>query len=85
MSAGNLLGSIWNTALFGGLWVVLGMAIDKIFKAFNTTIKVLPSLQDAVNGMGMMQTIWSVILILMFIVIWINYLANENSMASGGV
>ena len=85
MSAGNLIGSIWNTALFGGIWVVLGAAIDKIFKVFNTSITVLPSLQDAVNGMGIMQTIWSMILIIMFIVIWINYLANENSQASGGV
>lgn len=85
MSAGNLIGSIWNTALFAGIWLVLGAAIDKIFRAFNTTIKVLPSLQDAVNGMGIMQTVWSMILVLMFIVIWINYLANENSQAPGGV
>jgi hypothetical protein len=85
MSAGNLFGSIWNTALFGGLWAVLGAAIDKISIAFNTTIKVLPSLQDAVNGMNIMQWVWSMILIIMFIVIWMNYLFNENSMASGGV
>jgi hypothetical protein len=85
MSAGNLFGSIWNTCLFGGLWAVLGAAIDKISIAFNTTIKVLPSLQDAVNGMGIMQWIWSMILIVMFFVIWMNYLFNENSMASGGV
>jgi hypothetical protein len=35
--------------------------------------------------MGIMQTVWTFILIVMFLVIWINYLANENSQASGGV
>jgi len=64
---------------------VLGAALDKLFIAFNGSIKVLPSLQDAVNGMGIVQTVWSMILILMFIVIWINYMLNENSQASGGV
>jgi len=85
MSAGNLLGSIWNTVFFGALWVILGAAIQKIFVAFNTSLKVLPSLQDAVNGMGIMQTIWTFILIIMFIVIWFNYMMNEQSQASGGV
>ena len=85
MSAGNLFGSLFNTVLFGGLWVVLGAVIDKLFKAFNTSIKVLPSLQDAVNGMGIMQTVWSMILIVVFVVIWWNYMMNENSQASGGV
>ena len=85
MSAGNLIGSIWNTVFFAGLWIVLGAALDKVFKAFNTSIKVLPSLQDAVNGMGLVQTVWGMILIILFIVIWINYLMNENSQASGGV
>lgn len=70
---------------FAGLWIVLGAALDKVFKAFNTSIKVLPSLQDAVNGMGLVQTVWGMILIILFIVIWINYLMNENSQASGGV
>lgn len=85
MSAGNLIGSLWNTVFFAGLWIVLGAALDKVFKAFNTSIKVLPSLQDAVNGMGIVQTVWGMILIILFIVIWINYLMNENSQASGGV
>jgi hypothetical protein len=85
VSAGNLFGSIWNTVLFGGLWVVLGYAIDKVTVAMNTSMKVLPSLQDAANGFTVMQWIWSMLLIVMFFVIWMNYLFNENSMASGGV
>ena len=85
MSAGNLIGSLWNTVFFAGLWIVLGAALDKVFKAFNTSIKVLPSMQDAVNGMGIVQTVWGVILIILFITIWVNYLMNENSQSSGGV
>ena len=85
MSAGNLLGSIFNTILFGSIWTVLGAVIDRLVKAFNGSMAVLPTLQDAVNGMNIMQTIWSVILIMMFIVIWMNYLLNENSQSSGGV
>jgi hypothetical protein len=85
MSAGNLIGALWNTAFFGGLWVILGAALDKIFKAFNTSMAVLPTLQDAVNGMGIMQSVWAYILVIIFFVIWLNYLLNENSLASGGV
>jgi hypothetical protein len=85
MGAGNLLGSAFTTILFSGLWIVLGYAVDKIVKAFNTSIKVLPSMQDAVNGMAIMQWVWTFILVIVFIAIWINYLMNENSQASGGV
>jgi len=85
MSAGNLLGSIANTVVLGGIWVVLGAAIDKIFRVFNYSITVLPSLQDAVNGMGIMQTIWTFIMVLIFFVIWFNYMMNESSQAGGGV
>jgi hypothetical protein len=85
MSAGNFLGSLASTILLGGIWTILGAAIDKIFKMFNYTIKVLPSLQDAVNGMGIMQYVWTAIMIIIFIVIWFNYMMNESSQASGGV
>ena len=85
ISAGNFLGSIFSTVILGGIWVILGAAIDKIFKIFNYTIKVLPSLQDAVNGMGIMQYVWTAIMIVIFIVIWFNYMMNESSQASGGV
>lgn len=85
MGAGNFIGSCWNTLLLDGLWLVLGYAMEKIFRAFNTTMKLLPTLQDAVNGMTQMQTIWSLLFILIFIVIWSNYVFNESSQASGGV
>ena len=85
MSYGNLAGAIWNSILLPGLYIVLGAALDKVFKAFNTSIQVLPSMQDAVTGMDIVKTVWVVILILIFLVIWINYLLNENSQASGGV
>ena len=85
MSAGNLLGSIFNTILLSGIWVVLGAVFDKIFKIFNYSITVLPSLQDAANGMSIQQTIWSILMVLILIVIWLNYMFNESSQASGGV
>lgn len=85
MSAGNLIGSIWNTLLFGGLYTVFSYVIEKLFRAFNHTISVLPTFQDAVNGFGIMQQIWLLIFVVIFIVIWVNYLLNENSQASGGV
>lgn len=71
--------------MLGGIWVVLDAAMDKIFRVFNYSITVLPSLQDAVNGMGIMQWIWSMIMIVIFFVIWLNYMLNESSQASGGV
>lgn len=85
MGAGNLLGAVWNTCFFGGIWIVLGAVVDKLFSAFNRSIRVLPSLQDAANGMDIMKTAWVVIMILIFFVVWLNYLLNENAMASGGV
>lgn len=85
MGAGNFIGSVWNTLLLDGLWLVLGYAMEKIFRAFNSTMRLLPTLQDAVNGMSQMQFIWSIICIGIFLVIWANYLMNENSQASGGV
>jgi hypothetical protein len=85
MSAGNFIGSVFNTVFFGGLALVLGYAVEKVFRAFNHSITVLPTFQDAVNGFTVLQTIWSAIWIIMFIVIWVNYLLNENSQASGGV
>ena len=85
MSAGNFIGSVFNTIFFPGLYIVLSAALDKIFKAFNSSIQVLPSMQDAVNGMDIVKFVWTILLALMIIVIWMNYLFNENSQASGGV
>jgi hypothetical protein len=85
MGAGNILGSLWNTIFFLGLWIVMGAAVDKLFSAFNTSIRVLPSLQDAIDGMSIMKVAWVTILVIVIFVIWLNYLFNENSQASGGV
>ena len=85
MSAGNFIGSVFNTVFFGGLALVLGYAVEKVFRAFNHSISVLPTFQDAVNGFTILQVIWSLIWIIIFLVIWVNYFLNENSKASGGV
>jgi type II secretory pathway component PulF len=85
MSAGNLIGSIYNTILAPVIWIILGYVIEKIVRAANTSMKLLPTMQDAINGMEMMQYAWVVSLFIVFCVIWINYALNENSQASGGV
>ncbi len=85
MSAGNLFGAAWNTIFFGVLWVVFGKVMEYLFKAFNYSMSILPTMQDAANGMTIMQTIWVIIPVIVFLTIWINYLFNEVSQASGGV
>ena len=84
MGAGNLIGLVFNILVFGAIWTILGGLVDRIIKAFNVSIKVLPSLQDAANGLSIMQTVWASLLILMFIALIINYIMNENSQVSGG-
>ena len=83
MSAGNLIGTIFVCVVFSAMWVVLGAAVDKIGLIFNHTIQLLPSFQDAANGMTLMQTVWIVIPILVWIVLWINYAVNEANEAGG--
>lgn len=85
MSAGNLIGAIFNSIFLPAVWIVLSAAMDKLFSAFNTSIRLLPSLQDAVNGMDIVKVAWVGVLILIWLVIWINYAMNENSQSSGGV
>jgi hypothetical protein len=84
MGAGNLIGLVFNMFVFGAMWTILGGLVDRIITVFNISLKVLPSLQDAANGLSIMQTIWSSLLILMFIALIINYIMNENSQISGG-
>ena len=83
MSAGNLMGTIFVCVVFSAMWVVLGAAVDKIGLIFNHMIQLLPSFQDAANGMTLMQTVWIVIPILVWIVLWINYAVNEANGAGG--
>lgn len=83
MSAGNLVGTIFNCIAFTAMWVVLGLAIDKVGLIFNRTIQILPTFQDAVNGFQITQTIWIVITIIAWIVFWVNYVINESNEATG--
>ena len=85
MSAGNFFGLIMNTVFFAGLWTILGAAIDKMGQAFNSTIGVIPTYQDAINGFTMQQTFWVALPILYFIFLCVNYVMNENSKSSGDV
>lgn len=83
MSAGNLLGTILVDVAAFAIWSILGLAIDKIGHVFNYTIRILPSFQDAVTGFNMTQTVWLVMLIVVWVVSWVNYALNESSEAGG--
>ena len=85
MSAGNFLGTMFVSVAVGAMWVVLGLAIDKIGAIFNRSIAVLPTFQDAVNGFTLTQTIWMIIPIIIWVILWINYAVNEANEATGYV
>ena len=78
MSFGSLFGAMWNTVAFAVIWVILGKVVEVVTRAFNISITVLPSFQDAVNGMNIMQTAWTGIMVLIFIGVWVNYVINEH-------
>jgi type II secretory pathway component PulF len=85
MSAGGLFGLFMNMFIAAALWMGIGAVVDRIGAIFNQTINMLPSFQDAVNGFSITQTIWSFLLVIIFIALSINYLINENSLSSGEV
>ena len=82
MSAGGLFGLFLNLFVAAGLWTVLGAAVEKVAKAFNSTIAIMPTLQDAVNGFSLMQTVWGVIMIVIFLALIVNYLFEESNRAT---
>jgi type II secretory pathway component PulF len=82
MSAGGLFGMFMNLFVAAGLWIILGAAVERIAKAFNATIAIMPTLQDAVNGFSLMQTVWGVIMIVIFLALVVNYLFEESNRAS---
>jgi hypothetical protein len=85
MSAGNLFGLIMNTIIFAAIWSVVGVVVDKLGVTFNSTIRIMPSLQDAVTGFGIMQVIYGILPVIVFIFLLINYFVNENAQSSGEV
>jgi len=85
MSAGALFGTIMNFFLFAAMWVVVGTVFDKIGATFNITMRLMPTMQDAVNGFALTQLIYSVLPVVVFIALVVNYILVENSTASGEV
>jgi len=85
MSAGGLFGTIMNFFLFAGLWVVVGTVFDKIGATFNITMRIMPTMQDAVNGFALTQLIYGILPVVVFIALVINYIMVENSQTSGEV
>jgi hypothetical protein len=85
MSAGGVVGLFMNLLFFAGLWTVIGVVVDKLGQIFNLSITIMPTYQDAVNGFNMMQTIYAILPVIVFIALVINYFVQENSMSSGEV
>jgi hypothetical protein len=79
MSWGSLIGAILNTIGLGALWVALGKFVEVLTRAFNYSITVVPSFQDAVNGFNIQQTAWTAIMVIILIMIWVNYFINSNN------
>jgi len=85
VSAGALFGTAMNFVLFAGIWAVIGVVFDKIGAIFNSTIRLMPTFQDAVNGFAISQIIYGLLPVVFFIALVINYILVENSTASGEV
>jgi hypothetical protein len=85
MSAGNFLGTLFVAIMASVMWIVLSAAIEKVVLVFNHTIRLLPTFQDAANGVQITQIIWGVILIIIWIALFFNYAQNEASEAGGYV
>lgn len=85
MSAGNFLGTLFVSVMFSAIWLVIGAMIEKIGMVFNHLIPLLPTMQDAVNGFAITQTIFIIIPAIVWIAIWFNYVQNEASEAGGYV
>ena len=66
MSAGSLIGTLANIFFFGIFWMILGVAIDKIGFAFNKSIAILPTFQDAVTGFTMVQQVYLIMPAIVF-------------------
>ena len=82
MSAGNFAGSLLNSILFLVIWLVAGWAMSAFGDMFNRNIAVFPTFQDAATGFNIVQTAYLVLLVLAWMVIWVNYAINEHSEAN---
>ena len=85
MSAGSLIGTIANIIFFGIFWTVLGIAIDKIGYAFNISIRMMPTFQDAVNGFTMTQQVYLILPAIVAITLLVDHFITENSKTTGEV
>ena len=82
MSAGALFGTFFNFFAFATVWALLGYCIEIISKAFNLTITLIPTFQDAVNGFHTTQVIYGILPVIAAILLAINYVVVESSNAS---
>jgi hypothetical protein len=83
MSAAGLAGLAFNLFAAAAIWTVLGAAVQAIMVIFNSEISVFPTFQDVANGLNIMQIVWSVIMVIIFLGLVINYIMNETNPIPG--
>jgi len=83
MSAAGLVGLVFNLFIAAAIWTVLGAAVQAIVVIFNSQISVFPTFQDVANGLSLMQLVWAVIMVIIFLGLIFNYLMNETNPIPG--
>ena len=83
MSAAGLVGLVFNLFAAAAIWTVLGAGVQAIMTTFNSQISVFPTFQDVANGLNIMQVVWSVIMVVIFLGLVINYMMNETNPLPG--
>ena len=76
---GSLFGAIFNTLALGALWVLCGRFVEVVTKAFNSTITIVPTFQDAVTGFTIQQYAWTAIMVIIMLGVWLNYFVNSSN------
>ena len=85
MSAGNLMGHVFVGAMFSAMWWIIGAQIQIVQIVFNKLTQILPTFQDAANGIALLNAIYALLPILFWILLWVNFASNEASEAGGYV
>ena len=82
MSAGGIFGLFFNLTAFAAIWTIFGMLVDKVAAVFNWSIRLLPSMQDAINGFSATEIAYGILPAIAAVVFILNYYMNEHSASS---
>lgn len=85
MSAGSALGTIFWSCAGVVVWFLGSVVIEKMVKMGSAFAISSPSLQDGVNALNMLQTIYSVSIACILIILWYNHFQNSKNEYDQGV